>query len=72
MSKPELPITENQKNMLRLIERSPGNGEGWRKVSNPLWKLVLDLRHPELTEIDHENMRVRFTPERTTVMRYLP
>jgi hypothetical protein len=66
------PITDNQKTMLRLIERSADTGDGWRLVSNPLWKHVLDQSHPDLTEIDHENKRVRFTPEGITVMKYLP
>jgi hypothetical protein len=72
MSNAKSPITENQKIMLRLIERSPDTGDGWRPVSKPLWKHVLEQSHPDLTEIDYENHRVRFTLEGTIVMKYLP
>jgi hypothetical protein len=65
-------ITDNQKIMLRLIERSSNLGEGWRQVSNPLWKHVVEQSHPDLVELDHENKRVRFSPDGLTVMRYLP
>ena len=71
MTTPKAPITEYQKNMLRLIARSADTGGGWRPVSNDLWNLVLDQAHPDLTELDHENMRVRFTPKGITVMEYL-
>ena len=71
MTTPKAPITEYQKNMLRLIERSADTGDGWRPISNALWNLVLDQAHPDLTELDHENMRVRFTPKGITVMEYL-
>jgi hypothetical protein len=64
-------ITENHRIMLLLIERSSDVGDGWRQVSTPLWRHVLEHFHPDLTEIDHENMRVRFTPEGITVMKYL-
>jgi len=65
-------ITENQGIMMKLIYRSPDLGNGWRQVSNPLWRHVLDQSHPDLTEIDHDLRRVRFTPEGDTIMRYLP
>lgn len=65
-------ITEKQKSMLRLIQRSPDIGEGWRQVSKLLWRLVVDQGHPELTELDAEHMRVRLTAEGETVMRYMP
>ena len=66
------PITENQKIMLRLIERSADTGDGWRPVSNPLWRHVLDQAHLDLTELDHKNKRVRLTPEGIILMKYHP
>lgn len=65
-------ITANQKIMLRLIERSPDIGGGWRQVSAPLWRHVTDQAHPDLAELDHDRKRVRFTQEGLTIMRYLP
>lgn len=64
-------VTENQENMLKLIQRSPDIGEGWRQVSDGLWGHVVDQAHPELTELNAPAKRVRFTDEGLTVMRYL-
>lgn len=64
-------ITENQKIMLDLIQRSPDIGDGWRQVSDGLWKHVVEQAHPDLTEIDATSKRARFTDEGLTVMRYL-
>ena len=58
--------------MLRLIQRTTDSGEGWRQVSGFLRDLVVEQSHPELTELDQENKRVRFTPEGLIVMKYLP
>ena len=66
------PITENQKIVLQLIMENPVNGEGWYQISNSFWEHVLKQNHPDLTELDHENQRVRLTPEGITVMKYLP
>jgi hypothetical protein len=65
-------ITDIQKNMLRLIERSPATEGGWRQVKgDAIWKLVIKHSHPELTELDHELKRVRLTPAGMTVIKYL-
>lgn len=65
-------MSENEKIMLKLIERSPDIGGGWRQVSDALWRHVVEQAHPELTELDHETKRVRFTADGEVVMRYLP
>jgi hypothetical protein len=72
MSTAKPSITDNQKIMLRLIERSPDIGEGWRQCSTPLWPHVVDQSPPDLVELDHEQKRVRFTPEGIIIMRWLP
>lgn len=64
-------ISENQKIMLDLIQRSPDIGDGWRQVSDGLWGHVVEQAHPDLTELDTTTKRVRFTDEGITVMRYL-
>jgi len=71
MSTAKQPITDNQKIMLRLIERSPDIGDGWRQSSTPLWQHVVDQSPPALVELDHEQKRVRFTPEGIIIMRWL-
>jgi hypothetical protein len=65
-------VTDDQKIMLRLIERSRDTEDGWRKVSDPLWRHVVEQSHSDLVELDHENKRVRFSQEGVTVMKYLP
>lgn len=66
------PITDAQKNVMRLIQRSPDVGDGWRQVSGALWRVVVANSHPDLTDLDEEMKRVRLTAEGETVMRYLP
>ena len=63
-------LTENQRIMLQLIQRSPDLGDGWRQVSDALWRHVVDQAHPDLTELDEKQRRIRFTPEGITVMRF--
>ncbi|OAN76672.1 hypothetical protein A8B82_14835 [Sulfitobacter sp. EhC04] len=63
-------LTENEIILLKLIERSPDIGDGWRQVSGSLWPLIAKQSHPDLTELDAANKRIRFTPEGQTVMRY--
>ncbi len=63
-------LTQPQKDLLRLILRSPDLGEGWRQVSQTLWKSVTHYRHPDLTEIDEEKRRIRLTPDGAVVVKY--
>lgn len=56
-------MKQDQKDFLRLVERSPDRGEGWRSISEQL--LPLCERHaaelPELLGLDKEGKRIRFT-----------
>jgi hypothetical protein len=61
-------VTENQRIMLRLIERFAGIDDGWRQVNDKLWRHVVEQSHPDLTELDHQNKRVRLTPNGNTVL----
>lgn len=63
-------ITQIEKGLLRLIERSPDIGEGWRQVSQLLWPTVSANCHPQLMELNTENRRIRITAEGETIMRY--
>ncbi len=63
-------LTDRQRDMLRLVQRSPDIGDGWRQVSEMLWPLVTSSGHTELLEKDAENLRVRFTQEGKTVVRF--
>ena len=64
-------ITQQAKDTLKLIERSPDIGEGWRAVSVVLRpNMATWLRSAEaLYEFDGE--RIRFTDEGAVVMKYL-
>lgn len=63
-------MTQIQRDLLRLIQRSPDIGEGWRQVSQLLWPTVSGNCHPHLTELDAENRRIRITAEGETIVRY--
>lgn len=63
-------ITENNVIFFRLIQRSKDLGDGWRQVSDVLWRYALEQHHEELTELDHENKRIRFTPEGEIIARF--
>lgn len=64
-------LSQPQRDLLRLIVRSPDNGDGWRKVSKLLWPTVTQYTNPALVELDADNMRLRLTTEGQTVARYL-
>lgn len=49
------------KEILRLIQRSPDVGDGWRSVSKVCWKLIEKFTATELVEIDALNRKVRLT-----------
>jgi len=64
-------ITQQAKDTLKLIARSPDIGDGWRSVSSPLRpNMTTWLRSAEdLYEFDGE--RIRFSDEGLIVMKYL-
>lgn len=43
-------LTDSDINLIRLIQRSPDAGGGWRKVSAILWQLVERFGRKELIE----------------------
>lgn len=59
----EASMTEDQKGFLRLIERSPDRGDGWRSISEVLLPVCEKVagQLPELLEFERENSRIRFT-----------
>ena len=71
-----MKLCAEDKNFLRLIQRSPDIGEGWRNVSPQLWTLVEERLKtiPALIEAELEPTgggRVRLTEEAQIVMKYL-
>lgn len=54
-------ISTQDRNTLKLIERSPDRGDGWRSVSKTCWPLIEAFAERDLLEIDHQGMRVRFS-----------
>ena len=66
-------MNNQSRDFIRLILRSPDIGEGWRKVSDPLWKLVEAFAHQELLEKQDsaEGKKVRLSPDGIVVARYL-
>lgn len=66
-----IKLTQQAKDTLRLIQRSPDVGDGWRNVSPRLRpNMTTWLRSAEeLYEFNGE--RIRLSPEGRTVCRYL-
>lgn len=56
---------------MQLILRSKDCGDGWRNVSELLWRLVEVFHHPELLEIDKPNMRIRLSERGKIIAEYL-
>lgn len=59
--------------LLRLVERSPDRGEGWRSVSLTLWPYISEQcgKFPALFEIEPGNPgRVRLTGKAEAVLRW--
>ena len=63
-------LNQADKDLLRLINRSPDMGGGWRQVSKMLWPHITKTAHSDLTELDEANLRIRFTEEGETIVRY--
>lgn len=71
-----MKLKDDDKNFLKLIQRSPDIGEGWRNVSPKLWQLVEMHQKtiPTLFEAELEPTgggRVRLTDEAVTVLKWL-
>lgn len=63
-------MADKDKDFLRLLDRSPDRGDGWRSVSETCWPLVEQFGVPELIEIDKDNMRVRLTDSGIAVVHF--
>jgi hypothetical protein len=67
-------LSQSQKDFLRLIMRSPDEGDGWRRVSRMLGPIVSKWTIPDLCEWEPNadgSGRIRFTDKGETVMEYL-
>jgi hypothetical protein len=64
-------LSEHEISFIRLVLRSDDVGDGWRNVSNILWRLVRDFKPKELIEIDEPNSRVRLSERGQIVAEYL-
>lgn len=66
-----MKLTDSQGTFIRLLQRSPDRGEGWRSVSQTLWKIVEGFGAPDLLEVDAANRRCRLTDKGLAVAEYL-
>ncbi len=64
-------ITQKGKEVLRLINRSPVDSEGWSRVS-PTVLPLLDFAPAELIERSFSSEFVRLTEAGKTVVKYIP
>ena len=66
-------LNPNSMGFLRLLQRSPDCGAGWRTVSSVLWKLVEDFPEQELLEkevAESGGGKVRLSPRGLIVVEY--
>lgn len=64
-------ITQSQRDLLNLINRSHDIGDGWRQSSDILWPHIKSVLPNELVEIREDEKQLRLTPEGLTVYKYL-
>lgn len=50
-------LSDEQKNMLRLYDRSKKDSEGWAVVSDQLWPYVQKTITPEMFEVRGQHIR---------------
>ena len=71
MTPPKPNITKQNKELVRLIERSPDIGDGWRQCTEAIWPLVVERAPSELVELDPALFRIRFSERGLIVKDYL-
>lgn len=64
-------LSQQDKNFLALILRSPNIGDGWRQVSKTLWPLVDMFGRQELIEINKDELRIRLSETGKIVIDYI-
>jgi hypothetical protein len=67
-------ISQQAKDFLKLVLRSPNTGDGWRDVGKMLWPSVVDFEAQELLESsrnDDGTGKVRLSETGLIVARYL-
>ena len=63
-------INNFDKDVLRLVARSPDRGDGWRTVSDVCWPLIESFTAAGLLEIDEHSRRVRLTNSANVLLDY--
>lgn len=68
-------LSQQQKDFLRLVLRSPDQGEGWRRVSKTLTPITQDMiaTNPELFESEtrDEHFFIRLSDRGSVLVDYL-
>lgn len=64
-------LTQQAKDTIKLIQRSPNVGDGWRNVSEPLRKHITTWLQSAEDLFEFDGERIRLSPEGQTVAKYL-
>jgi len=67
-------LSDDDINFIRLVQRSPDRGDGWRSVSALLWRMVEGFARQELIERERNEDgtgRVRLNERGNIVAEYL-
>lgn len=63
--------TKAQLDTIKLIQRSPDRGDGWRSCSRVLFDGLISIMPDELVEKDEEGLRVRLTKDGETLAAWM-
>lgn len=63
-------LTQQQLSSIKLIDRSPDKGEGWRKCSQPIFEKIIIPMPDELVEKDTHNLMARLTPDGQVIAKW--
>jgi len=66
-----MQLTQQQRDILHLLMRSPDSGDGWRMCSPIVFEKVIVPMSDELVEKDTDQKRVRLTEEGKTVFKWM-
>lgn len=56
-----MPLSQQQKDLMKLLQRSPDSGDGWRNCAPKIFENFILPMPDELIEKDIEKKQARFT-----------
>ena len=66
-----MKLSQQSIDFIKLIQRAPDIGEGWRQSDPLIYRFVREFPNQELLERDDERLRVRLSSDGLVLARYL-